>query len=402
MKYRYRFHPYGYDLGANEKFYGDMEAKGWRLVSRGWFLSKFTPVQPSRARYRIEVAYPGWMEDGSAMPPEQLGVYEDCGWVYAAGRNPIHVFRAPEGSEAPEFYADPAEQAETLKSLRGQTICNACPLAVLLISNLFFFGPRKNLLGNLGVGHKWLIEETAFCLFFILLILFVWYISLRNAWLINRTYRCLKRGVPLDHNPQKRHTAHRAVCAACLVLLALTASLAVAQKAGTWTGDLPNEADGPYLVLRDLGYDLERRVPAAWQEAESSLKHTSSLLADYWDVYEVVNTENDSFWMYEDIYRLRSPELAEGLATSLRNSTTFGEDSLDCTGYVREDMTAWVYRDLEIVAVSGNMVAHITWMGPDWADPNPEMLLDALQKRWEAYGTAGSGKTGERLGMWTE
>ena len=55
----------------------------------------------------------------------------------------------------------------------------------------------------------------------------------------------------------------------------------VAQKAGTWTGDLPNEADGPYLVLRDLGYDLERRVPAAWQEAESSLKHTSSLLADY-------------------------------------------------------------------------------------------------------------------------
>ena len=71
MKYRYRFHPYGYDLGANEKFYGDMEAKGWRLVSRGWFLSKFTPVQPSRARYRIEVAYPGWMEDGSAMPPER-------------------------------------------------------------------------------------------------------------------------------------------------------------------------------------------------------------------------------------------------------------------------------------------------------------------------------------------
>ena len=396
MKHRYRFHPSGYALGESEQFYSGMEAKGWRLVKRGWFLSKFAPVRPSRTRYRIEVASPGLMEDGSPLPPEQLGVYEDCGWEYAAGRNPIHIFRAPEGSEAPEFYADPAEQAETLKSLRAQAFNGAMPFLTVLILNLFFFGPRRNIQGNLGVWHRWFIEETAFYLFFALLILGTWYIGLRNFWLINGTYPRLKNGVPLDHDPRKRHLAHKAVCTVFLLLLAVSGGLAVMQKAGTWEGDLPAEADGPYLLLRDLGYDLERRVPETWRTAESSLKRTSSLLADYWDVYEVVEENDSSGWMYEDIYRLRSPKLSKRLVEALKNSTTFGEDPQDCSVYVMPDLIAWVYRDLEIVAVSGNMAAHITWMGGDWTDPQPEPLLEALRARWEEYGIASDGKTGEQ------
>ena len=48
---KYKFHPETYELGENEKFYSDMEAKGWRLVKRGGYLSKFVPVEPSRARW---------------------------------------------------------------------------------------------------------------------------------------------------------------------------------------------------------------------------------------------------------------------------------------------------------------------------------------------------------------
>ena len=399
MNPRYRFHPSGYALGESEKFYSDMEAKGWRLVKRGWFLSKFAPVKPSRTRYRIEVSSPGLWEDGSPLPPEQLGVYEDCGWEYAAGSNPIHVFRAPEGSEAPEFYADPAEQAETLKLLRSQAIRGAVPFLTVLIPNLFFFGPRRNLQGNLGVWHTWFIEDTAFYLFFALLILFVWYISLRNVWLINGTYRRLKNGVPLNHDPQKRHPVHKAVYAAFLLLLAVSGALAIVQKAGTWKGDLPIEADGPYLLLQDFDCDLERRVPDTWSQAESSLKHTRSLLADYWDVYEVVEEDGDIGWMYQDVYRLRSPMLAKGLVEALKNSTTFGSDSRDCTAYALPDLMAWVYRDLEVVAVSGNMVAHITWAGRDWRNPDPEPLLEALRARWEEYGVVSDGRTEEQWGV---
>ena len=50
MKYRYRLHPIGYTLGENEKFYSDMEAKGWRVVKRGAYLSKF--VRSEHAAYR--------------------------------------------------------------------------------------------------------------------------------------------------------------------------------------------------------------------------------------------------------------------------------------------------------------------------------------------------------------
>ena len=63
MKHKYRFHPSDYELGENEKFYSDMEARGWRLVKRGRYLSRFAPVEPSAARYRIEVYTPPFLED---------------------------------------------------------------------------------------------------------------------------------------------------------------------------------------------------------------------------------------------------------------------------------------------------------------------------------------------------
>ena len=110
MKYRYQFHPGDYELGENEKFYGDMEAKGWRLVKRGGRLSKFAPVEPSRARYRIEVFAPGFLEQ-SVLPEEQVAVFADCGWEYVTDRGLLHIFRAPAGSDAPEFYSDPAQPA---------------------------------------------------------------------------------------------------------------------------------------------------------------------------------------------------------------------------------------------------------------------------------------------------
>ena len=116
MKYKYKFHPSDYELGENEQFYSDMEAKGWKLVKRGVNLSKFTPVKPSRARYRIEVSSPGFLEQ-AVLSEGQLAVYEDCGWSYVTDRGFLYVFRAPAGAEAPEFYNDPAQQAETLKRM---------------------------------------------------------------------------------------------------------------------------------------------------------------------------------------------------------------------------------------------------------------------------------------------
>ena len=92
---RYRFHPGDYELGENEKFYSDMEAQGWRLVSRGAFLSRFAPAEPSAARYRVEVAeenYYAYLSDED-MDDGRLAVFADCGWEFVTGRRLLRIFR---------------------------------------------------------------------------------------------------------------------------------------------------------------------------------------------------------------------------------------------------------------------------------------------------------------------
>ena len=49
------------------------------------YWSKFEQVESNRARYRVEVVKPAFLEpDGGALPEAQIAVYEDCGWEYVA------------------------------------------------------------------------------------------------------------------------------------------------------------------------------------------------------------------------------------------------------------------------------------------------------------------------------
>ena len=103
MNRRYGLHPKNFAIGETEKYYTDMASKGWHLVKRGITFSRFEKAEPRQMRYRIEVVTPSLLEDGH-LPEEQVAVYGDCGWEYVASRGFLHVFRAPEGSDAPEFY----------------------------------------------------------------------------------------------------------------------------------------------------------------------------------------------------------------------------------------------------------------------------------------------------------
>lgn len=386
MKLRYRFHPYDYVLGENEKFYDSMEQNGWRLVKRGSFLSKFVSVQPSCARYRIEIVTPGYMEGGCTMPEEQRAIYEDCGWEYVTGRGLLHIFRAPEGSDAPEFYMDPSEQADAVAELRKQYMWSWITPAGLFLWNLFFIKfPLYNIKENVSIWYRAAVEQTAAVGLYVLAFLWLLYMSLRRTWYLNRTCRRLKQGIPLDHAPSERHLAHKLTSGVLLVLIGLCLVLTAGQQLGTDSVDPPMEADGPYLLLSELGWDHMERV--SYLGKENSLTHTRSLLGDYWDVAEIVGKNSSEVWIFQDIYRLRSPEMAESFANALRNTTTFGENAGDCYAYRMEDMTAWVYNDLEIVAVCGNMAADITYMSSAWNRPDGlELLLKTLRERWTEYG----------------
>ena len=170
MNWRHGIHPNNYAIGETEKYYSDMSEKGWELVKCGITLSRFQKTEPKKMRYRVEVVNLTSLEDGH-LPEEQIAVYEDCGWEYVISRGYLHIFRAPEGNDAPEFYLEPEQQAATLKGLRKQYRSSLMAPFIILAFHAFMAA----LVGGLFNGrwaaqlYRGLVEETAwvigFCLF---------------------------------------------------------------------------------------------------------------------------------------------------------------------------------------------------------------------------------------------
>lgn len=388
MKYRYRFHPGEYALGENEKFYSDMEERGWRLKKRGQYLSKFVPAEPSRARYRIEVSAPGFLEE-TCLPEEQLAVYADCGWEHVTDWGMLHVFRAPEGSDAPEFYADPRQQAATLKKLRRSYVWAWVPvvfhLGIQLLVPASMSGSLGTTLTRAGTNLKqgW-VEETALYLALALWLLWVLYGLVRGAWSISRTYRRMKRGIPLDHSPGGRHLAHKIISRGLLALTAVCALLAAVQHLGARTYELPEAADGPYLLLADLGRTGER-THLFYNDRTSEISVSRSLAATHWDVFEVIEEDGGEVRMYQDVYQLRDPAAARELAGILMDNSTFGRSRENFASVSAEGLDgAWLCGALEAVAVKGELVIYVTYQGYSVAgsDAHLRALLPALAERW--------------------
>lgn len=377
----YRFHPGEYELGANEKFYGDMEARGWRLVRRGRYLSGFVRCAPSEARYRVEVYMPEFLEE-PGMGEAQLAVFEDCGWEYIGSRRFLHIFRAPEGSSAPEFYADPRQQAATLQKVRRDLLWGWLGFSVTFLLFFASFG--------VGVGKpfpQWnwaqarrLVEIPGYVGFLTLLLLFFLYRLVWDTWQVNRTYLRLKRGLPLEHAPKGRRLIPKIAGRGLACLMAVCVVATAVQLLAVRTTELPLTPDGPYLLLSDLGLEGERSE--LWYgKRESSVTRSASLLTDYWDVFEIVeDPAGQQFWMYQDVYRLRVPGLTGALARSLRETSVFAPSGADYDAVSIPGLdAAWVYGDLEAVAVKGDMAAHVECLGLD-----AQTALEALAERWRA------------------
>ena len=376
MKHKYRFHPSEYALGENEQFYSDMEAAGWRLVKRGGNLSKFEPTEPRQVRYRIEVSAPGFLEEAN-LSEGQLAVFADCGWEHVCTSLPLYIFRSPAGSGAPEFYADPAQQAETLKRMKRDAVWGWVPAAAMWGLWLLLY-LTLNGAGKFAASfRRSLAELTPLFLLAGALLLQACYSRLRNALLITRTYRRMKRGVPLDHSPNRRRRVHRAVNGTLWSLVLLSALLLAVQLAATRSGDLPEETADPYLLLADLGCEGER---TSFMNRDSGVTYSPGLLADHWDMREY--HEDPSGMgpaLYQDVYRLRLPSMAEWLAEALMRTATLSrrEDfrPLEVPGLDR----AWAGRN-EVVAVKGDMAACVTFL--PYGDFDPRAVCQALAEKW--------------------
>ena len=384
MKYKRKLHPSDYALGENEKFYGDMEAKGWRLVKRGAYRSKFERVEPARTRYRVEVADISFLEN-TDLPEEQIAVYEDCGWEYVTSRGIFHYFRAPEGSDAPEFYQDPRQQAETLKKLRRRLPVGALVTVVLVALLAWMVLTVSG--GTVGLAARvrqvWLTVPGLPAFWCLQLTSGIAGDTISN-WQISRTYRRLKKGIPLDHAPKSRGRiwfvlVHGLRWAAdlCLVLVALR--LVTMQR-----GAMPVQPDGPYIVLSDVGWTGERTTSFG---NTSQREHTRTFLSEYWDTREYVeNPGHVETAIYQDVYRLAPWLDPMDWVDSLTVDQTFVKDLDEYTPVDIEGLdAAWLVEGgMEAVAVKGQMMAYIDYLDGAYSTEQLTAVLEALAARWAA------------------
>lgn len=376
MNRKYLFHPGEYELGENEKFYSDMEAKGWRLVKRGKFLSRFEPAEPSSARYRVEVYAPPFLED-QRLPEGQLAVYEDCGWEFVTEYGFLYIFRASEGSGAPEFYTDPAQQAATLKKVR-RDLWWSIALSVVMLG-LFVLPFDRSAAEHI----KRAVQIPALYAFYVFWLAWALWQLVWGTWKINRTYYRLKKGRPMDHAPKGNRVLHKILNQGLLGLALLCLLLAAGQLLITRSDDLPLRSDGPYILLNDLGCEGERGT-LFYRDRESGLTHTRSLLSDYWEVFEVVDRPGGrQAWMYQYVYRLRFPGMADRLARALMEDSVFARDAdsyrqIEAPGLDE----VWATDGLELVAVKGNMVVYIECMMDGYDNFDPQTICAALAECW--------------------
>lgn len=362
MKNTWRFHYDVYAIGENEKLYEKMARKGWELTSRGAYLSRFRRTESQMQRYRIELSSPAILED-QGLPDEQVALYEDCGWKLVTSQGLVHVFAAPEDCDHPELYSDPRQQAGTLKALRrSYWLSWTIAAAMVGLQLLFALAMVKNssqlvpeIASSLVLASvRTTFEVLAYASFVLLTLFQAVYGGVRTAML----YRRLKAGKPVDHCP-KQHIVHNAIFAVLLTGCVVCCVGTLTQLCFVQRYDMPQHADGPYLVLEDdLGVAGDRDVRFWQQEDGSHVEVSRTPLAQMWFTRESV----EDAWLYQDVYQLHSKKVLPTLIWALMYDSVFVDGPQEYAPLTIDGLdAAWASSRFEGIAVKGDFVYYFTF-----------------------------------------
>lgn len=327
MNTRYSIHPKEFLLGITEKYYSDMAAKGWELEEHGKYFSRFRKTPPKQMRYRVKIAAKctAYCE---RLPEEQIAIYEDCGWEYVTGSGFIHIFRAPEGSDAPEFYTEPQQQAATLKGLRRRYIISltiAILLIIVLLLPVIFFDELIDF-GNTAQFYKKLIDESAAVIAIGILFLFSVLSDLWGAAYINGVYRKMKKGVPLNHSPKSGKLFSVVRISQAVFFIGILIFI-IHGYLNFSIYNMPETPQYPYIQLSEFSVEGQRTANI-FNGEESSVKENRSLLSEHWQTREFLDSPDGSFlWLYQDVYILINEAMADSFVKALMADSIFAKST---------------------------------------------------------------------------
>lgn len=387
MKQTYRLHYGDYAVGENELLYNTMADKGWALKKRGGYISSFEKETGQTKQYRIELAAVDAFDD-KLSGDNRMSLYKKCGWKRVAVHGFTNVFAAPRGAEFPAGEALAQGQKNTLKALhrRSLLLCLMAPVAVLICFLMMsgFVGSSGNVFAAwaLSLKKSW-VENTALVLLWAALL--IWcvltlaYSGVRTAGL----YRALKAGRPMEHAVHGSTRVSRAAGIVLIALMVLFLGGVIVQEAGRKTYEMPPEADGPYLTLRDVGWNGERIVESVAEQSSWIKKERTLAARSIIHTYESVSTGESSSWMYQDVYEFNSEKQAQSFAKVLRESSVFA-GLQDYEAVTVEGLDLAYRSSLEYVAVCGTCVYYVIYSDPGvyTEEGMPQMdYLAALAKR---------------------
>jgi len=210
------------------------------------------------------------------------------------------------------------------------------------------------------------------------------YSLIRGAVSISRTYRRMKKGIPLDHDPKGRHLPHKIIKHTTTAVMVICVALTVWQLIDYEGYDLPLEADGPYLLLSDLGYEGERSTPFYSSEG-SDIEHVRSLLAEFWLTREYIDLPSGKqVWLHQDLYRLYRPAMAEDFAHTLMETAVFIRDPENFEPVEVPGLDAAWVGGLEIVAVKDGLVVYLVCSNEVYDNSGMiDKVLPALAEKWK-------------------
>ena len=376
MKLRYGLHPEDLRAEETERYYEEMAARGWQLVRRGALLSRFRRTEPRPMQYRAVLAQGG--PDG-AISAERLESWKRAGWDYVDSCGFTHIFAARPQTPPVDFTLAPEERDRTVKYLRRSLWFSAAVLVLALVWGAFALGligantPERVLAQlirtSVQAGGTLLLCAAAVVLVLLNL--------LGEMHLTAKILRRMKNGgserLPARSHWKAPKLTQLAVLAVCVLCMA-------AQWLGGEKTPMPEQTGQPYLTLSELGVE-GTRVPNPFRpEEESQVTRYRTLRGEFWECREFLKKADGDAWMFQEFYRLKSPQAAEQLAWALMTDAQFGDreafreleiPGLDC---------AFTTDTLEAVAVKDSQVLMITV--PMYDRPDGEAVLRAVAKQW--------------------
>ena len=243
--------------------------KGWCLVKRGATFSLFEKAGPEKLYFHMTYINPD-IPEGEPLTEcelgqkEQIAMFQDKGWTLVTSLNMIHIFCASYYCDIPRYYQTAKQQRKFYKKLKKNYISWSSIInAAIAICSIFLFpiifSDNKNIFyRSVHRIRLCYIEDTAPFIFLLLLFFLHFCKDFYRAYRIKALYKRIQKEIPYRQEEKKYpvffQALYKCMFTAAIVFLCLTIKEAIESR----EYKMPEISDGPYMLLKDLGFDGER------------------------------------------------------------------------------------------------------------------------------------------------